>query len=55
MSTLILGGIVGLLLGLIWCYWKQIRAVYDNKNLISTGSDLADAATNFYGELQKKF
>jgi len=54
-STLILGGIVGLLLGLIWCYWKQIRAVYDNKDLISSSSDLLTAGENFYGQLQKKF
>jgi hypothetical protein len=52
-SSLILGGIVGLLLGLLICYWKQLHAVYEQRNLIGAGSDLISAGQNFYGELQK--
>lgn len=53
MSNLILGGILGLLLGLAWCYWKQIQVAYQNKDLISSGSDLYSAAQNFWGQFQK--
>lgn len=52
-SSLILGGIVGLLLGLLVCYWKQLHALYEKRDIISSGSDLVDAAQNFYGELHK--
>ena len=53
MSNIILGGIIGLLIGLAWCYWKQIRAAYDNRDLISSGSDLYSSAQAFYGQLKK--
>jgi hypothetical protein len=52
-STFILGGIVGLLLGLLICYYKQIRLAYENRGLISAGSDLASASQNFITELHK--
>lgn len=53
MSNLILGGIIGLLLGLAWCYWNQIKAVYQNRSLISSGSNLVSDAQTFYGSLTK--
>lgn len=53
MSSLILGGIIGLLLGLAWCYWKQIQDVYQNRDLISSGGNLYDAAQDFAGNLRK--
>lgn len=52
-SNFVLGGILGLLLGLAWCYWKQIRTAYENKDLISSGTDLYSSAQNFWGQLQK--
>ncbi len=52
-STFILGGIVGLLLGLLICYYKQIKAVYDHRDVISSGSNLISSAQDFYGDLQK--
>jgi hypothetical protein len=52
-SSAILGGIVGLLLGLLVCYYKQLHAVYEQRNLISSGSDVITSAQNFYGELKK--
>lgn len=53
MSNIILGGIIGLLLGLAWCYWKQIQTAYANRDLLSSGSDLYASAQNFWGQLQK--
>lgn len=53
MSSLFLGGLLGLLLGLAWCYWKQIMLVYNNQGLISSGSSLVGDAQNFYANLQK--
>jgi hypothetical protein len=53
MSNLFLGGIIGLLIGLAWCYWKQIQLVYNNQGLISSGSNLATDAQAFWGNLQK--
>lgn len=53
MSNIILGGIIGLLLGLAWCYWKQINTVYQNRDLISSGSNLVTDFQAFLGNLQK--
>ncbi len=53
MSNLILGGIIGLLLGLAWCYWKQIQAAYQQKDVISSGMDLYSAAQNFWSQVTK--
>jgi hypothetical protein len=53
MSNLILGGVIGLLLGLAWCYWRQINAVYQNKDLLISGSNLATDAQTFIGNLRK--
>jgi hypothetical protein len=52
-SSLILGGIVGLLLGLLVCYWKQLHELYAKRDLISSGSNFVDSAQEFYGELKK--
>lgn len=40
MSTLILGGIIGLMIGLAWCYWNQIQAAYRNRDAISAVGNL---------------
>lgn len=53
MSTLLLGGVLGLLLGLAWCYWQQITAAYNNRGLIQSGSNLVTDAKDFVGNLQK--
>jgi len=47
MSTLILGGIIGLLIGLAWCYWRQIQTAYQNRDIISSGANLYAAAQDF--------
>ena len=53
MSNLILGGIIGLLIGLAWCYWKQITAAYQNRDLISSGSNLYSSAQDFWAQFTK--
>jgi hypothetical protein len=52
-SGVVLGGIVGLLLGLLWCYYKQLQTAYANRGLISSGGNLVGAAQDFYGQLTK--
>lgn len=52
-SSLILGGIVGFLLGLLLCYWNQISAIYEKRDLISSSSDLVSASQNFWDQLKK--
>jgi hypothetical protein len=53
MSSFLLGGIIGLLLGLAWCYWKQIQFAYQNQGLISSGSNLITDLQNFWANVQK--
>lgn len=52
-SSLLLGGIVGFLLGLLICYWNQIKTVYQHKDVIGAGSDLITAGQNFWNQVQK--
>ena len=48
------GAVIGLLLGLAYCYWKAINAAYQNRDVIGKGVALAGAAQDFYGALQQK-
>ena len=48
---MITGAIIGFLLGLIWCYYKQLNALNDNRGLIGAGSDLVGAGVHFKDEL----
>jgi hypothetical protein len=50
-DPMIAGAIIGFLLGLIWCYYKQITALANNRGLIGAGSDLVDAGQRFKDEL----
>lgn len=50
-STFLLGAIIGLLIGLVYCYWKQISFAYQNRDLLSSGANLASAAQDFYQKL----
>jgi len=47
------GMIIGFLLGLIWCYYKQLKAVSDNRGLIGAASDFGTAAGNLYDHLRQ--
>lgn len=53
--SFILGGIIGLLAGLLWCYWKQINAVYENRDLISKGGTAVSSVQDFIGAVRDKF
>lgn len=33
--------IIGFLLGLVLCYWKQLKTAYDNKDTIGAVGDVA--------------
>ncbi len=50
--SLIYGTVIGLLLGLAYCYWKQLQLGYDNRGLIGAASDLQTAGSNFIGQLK---
>lgn len=52
MTSGILGGVIGLLVGLLYCYWKSINSAYQNRNLISSGANLAGAAGDFVDQLR---
>lgn len=45
--------LIGFLIGLGYCYWKAITAVYKNKDLISSGADLVSGGQTFYNNLKK--
>ncbi len=53
-SGVVVGAIVGLLLGLLWCYYQQLQAAYKNRGLISAGGNLVSAGTDFYDQLTQK-
>ena len=53
MVNVILAGIIGFLIGLAVCYWKQIQTVYQNRDLIESGANVATDVQNFVGQLQK--
>jgi len=53
MTSAFLGGLVGFLLGLLYCYWKQIQTLYQHKDVIGAGSDLLTASQNFWDQVQK--
>jgi hypothetical protein len=46
--------VIGVLVGLIVCYWNQIKAVYENRNLISSGANLIDAGQDFFSQVRHK-
>lgn len=53
MTSVILAGVIGLLLGLLWCYYKQLQSAYANRNLISSGGNLVGAAQDFAAQVRK--
>jgi len=42
-----LGAVIGVLLGLAICYYKQIKSAVQNKDKISAGLNLVQAGANF--------
>lgn len=53
-ATIILSGIIGLVIGLLWCYWKTLSAAYANKDIIASGANLGSAVSDFYGNVKAK-
>jgi hypothetical protein len=51
--TPLVGGIIGFLLGLLLCYWKQLQTAYQKRDLIGSGADLITAGGNFLDQLKK--
>jgi hypothetical protein len=51
--SLIISGIIGLLLGLAYCYWKQIQAAYAARDVIASGATFVGASQDFYSSLKK--
>jgi len=52
--SLIYGTIIGLLLGLGYCYWKQLQAVQKNAGLIAAGGNVVSDVQTLYGEIKNK-
>lgn len=51
---MILGAVIGFLIGLAFCYWKQLQSAYENRDIISSGANLVGAGQQFYDDLRKK-
>jgi hypothetical protein len=51
---LIYATVIGLLLGLTYCYWKQITTAYQNRDIIQQGSDLFGQTQSFVDTLKQK-
>jgi len=41
--TFLFGALIGLIVGLGICYWKQISSVYQNRDKITSAANLYDA------------
>lgn len=54
MTNAVIGGIIGLLLGLAFCFWKQIKAVAQNKGKIGAAGDVIGSVGNLLNEFGVK-
>jgi len=45
--------LIGFLLGMLYCYWKAITAVYQKKDLVESGANVYTSVADFYGQLKK--
>jgi len=50
--SLIYGTVIGLLLGLAYCYWKQLNQAYQNRGLIGAAGDFQTSAQNLWTQLK---
>lgn len=46
MVSLLLGALIGILVGLAICYYKQIKTVVDNKDKIQAGANFISSGVN---------
>lgn len=47
----IMAGIIGLLLGLAYCYWKQAQTLYNNRGVIGAAGTLIGDAQDLWQKL----
>lgn len=52
-KDVLFGAVVGLLLGLAYCYWKQVQTAYAHRDLISATGDLVTSGSNFWDQVKK--
>lgn len=52
--SLIYGTIIGILIGLAYCYWNQAKAAYENRGALGAASGLYDNAKTLYEEFSHK-
>lgn len=53
--SLIYGTVIGLLIGLAYCYWKQIKVAKENAGVLGAADSLYGAASNFVSQFRQKF
>ena len=53
--SLIYGTVIGILLGLAYCYWNQLQTAYQNRGLIGAAGNVSDDLSNLYNEVRAKF
>lgn len=51
---IIYGTVVGILIGLAYCYWSSLKAAYENKDTLSAANNLFNDASSIYDGLKQK-
>jgi hypothetical protein len=51
---IIYGTIVGLLLGLAYCYWQSLTSLYNNRDTLTSTNNLINDASSIYNDLKQK-
>lgn len=54
-GSLIVAGVIGFLIGLIYCYSKQLNELAENKDLLASGGKVYTSLQDFYGQIREKF
>lgn len=52
MTTHIGAAIIGFLVGLVFCFWRQLKTAYDNRETLGAASDVIGGAQQAAGGLQ---
>jgi hypothetical protein len=53
-SSVLGGAIIGVLVGLLICYYKQLQSAYANRDVLSSGANLVSAGEQFYTTVRAK-
>lgn len=54
-SEIILAGVIGFLIGLIYCYSKQIQELNENKDVLASGAQAYSSVKDFANQIREKF